>query len=121
MAATLAPERESHSQTDEDLTDEQIEELLARATARLREESKWKDVVKLDEEQTSRCPKLETGKLEKPYISHKGDVATVDASRLLEEKHRKQASGVRIVEDPVAARTLAIEVCWHILAIWRLF
>lgn len=92
---------------EDDLTDEQIEELLAGATARLEAKSK---AVQIQEPTKYNFPKLNTGKLEKPYISSDGVGAHVDAGRLLEEKHRKQANGTRTVEDPVAAKKLAIEV-----------
>lgn len=94
---------------DEELTDEQIEQLLARATARLQEKAKQQQLTK-SSTQTLTFPKLDAGQLEKPYVETKGDVATVDASRLLEEKHRKQANGIRKVEDPVTAKKAAAEV-----------
>lgn len=97
---------------EDDATDEQIEELLARATARLKakRQSTSHDVLKLDHGESYTFPKLETGKLEKPYVSHKDGVANVDAARLVAEQQRKQANGVRKVEDPVTAKKLAVEV-----------
>ena len=111
MAAATAPEKVSRGQEDDSLTDEHIDELLARATARLREKANSKDILKNDEQQSYNFPKLQTGQLEKPYVSSNGNVATVDAPRLLEEKQRKQANGIRRVEEPVAAKKLALEVC----------
>ncbi|KAF2159820.1 hypothetical protein M409DRAFT_70725 [Zasmidium cellare ATCC 36951] len=93
---------------DEELTDEQIEQLLARATARLQEKAKQQQLTK-SHTQEFKFPKLDAGLLEKPYVETKGDVATVDASRLLEEKHRKQANGTRKVEDPVTAKKAAAD------------
>ncbi|KAK1819675.1 dTDP-fucopyranose mutase [Friedmanniomyces endolithicus] len=95
---------------DEDLSDTQIEELLARATARLQQRANTKELATSHPKQHFNFPKLNTGKLEKPYISTKGDVATVDAKRLLEEKQRKKANMVRKVEDPVTAKKAALEV-----------
>lgn len=110
MAATTALQKAPPHLTEEELTDEQIEELLARATARLQSNSS-KAASKTDGPQKYTFPKLDPGKLEKPYVSTKGDVATVDAPRLLDEKHRKHATGIRKVEDPVAAKKAAEEVC----------
>ena len=110
MAATTALERPPDLRLDEDLTDEQIQALLARASARLKEKSISKDVAAVEKRQSYTFPKLETGKLEKAYVSTTGDVANVDARRMLEEKHRKQANGIRRVEEPVAAKKLAEEV-----------
>jgi hypothetical protein len=99
-------------ETDDDLTDEQIEGLLARATARLKakNQSSSQDVLKLDGGESYTFPKLETGQLEKPYVSQKDGVASVDASRLVAEQQRKQANGVRKVQDPITAKKMAIEV-----------
>ncbi|KAK0940594.1 dTDP-fucopyranose mutase [Friedmanniomyces endolithicus] len=95
---------------DEDLSDTQIEELLARATARLQQRANTKELATSHAKHHFTFPKLNPGKLEKPYISTKGDVATVDAKRLLEEKQRKKANTVRKVEDPVTAKKAALEV-----------
>ncbi|KXT13709.1 hypothetical protein AC579_8104 [Pseudocercospora musae] len=94
--------------SEDDLTDEQIEELLARATARLQEKAKDRQLTK-HTVQTRNLPKLDAGDLEKPYVSTKGSVATIDSSRLLDQKQRKKAEGIRKVEDPVAARKVADE------------
>ncbi|KAK0366707.1 dTDP-fucopyranose mutase [Friedmanniomyces endolithicus] len=94
---------------DEDLSDGQIEKLLTRATARLQQKDNTQELATSHPKQHFNFPKLNTGKLEKPYISTKGDVATVDAKRLLEEKQRKQANMVRKVEDPMMVKKAAIE------------
>ena len=98
-----APERV----TDGDLSDEQIDELLARATARLQAKA-GNGSTQLTQKFT--FTKLNTGKLVKPYVTAKGDIASIDASRLLEEKHRTQANETRIVEDPAKVKKLALEV-----------
>jgi hypothetical protein len=112
MAATLETPVVS-SITDDDMTDEQIEQLLAAAAARLQEKSKkGSQLVKTPEEQRLTFPKLDTGNLEKPYVSMNGEIATLDASRLLQDRHRKLANGARKVEDPVVAKKAAQEVCF---------
>ena len=95
---------------DEDISDEQIEALLARATARAQANS---TITTQDSESSKNkfnFPKLNAGELDKPYVSTSGDIATVDSKRLLDEKQRRQASGPRKVEDNVAAKKLAVEV-----------
>ena len=96
---------------DEVLTDEQMEEMLANATARLQAKARAEDIVTLDQGQKYTFPKLETAKLVNPYVSTIGDIATLDAPRLLDERHRKQAKGVRRVQDPGTAKKIAEEVC----------
>lgn len=94
----------------DDLSDEQIEALLARATARLQQHAKEQQVTTQKDGWNFKFPKLDAGNLESPYIRTKGEVASVDAKRLLDDKDRKQANGIRKVEDPVAAKKALSEV-----------
>ncbi|KXL50185.1 MAG: hypothetical protein FE78DRAFT_245975 [Acidomyces sp. 'richmondensis'] len=94
---------------DDDLTDEQIEQLLANAAARLQQQDVSNDITKRNDCSTFNFPKLSVGKLEQPYISTKGHVSTVDGKRLLEEKQRRQADRTRKVEDPVTTKKMALE------------
>ena len=111
MAAAVDVLSSAHeASADEDLSDEQIEELLARATARLQDNSVGKQVANFDVKSHYTFPKLNAGKLEKPYVFSKGAVASLDAARLLEEKQRKQANATRKVEDPLTAKRAALEV-----------
>jgi len=98
---------------DDDLTDEQIEQLLAKATARLQQKDVSNQIAKTNGNPTFNFPKLSVGKLEQPYVSTKGHVFTVDGKRLLEEKQRRHADGIRKVEDPVAKKKMSLEVCLH--------
>lgn len=99
---------------DDDLTDEQIEQLLANAAARLQQQDVSNDITKRNDCSTFNFPKLSVGKLEQPYISTKGHVSTVDGKRLLEEKQRRQADRTRKVEDPVTTKKMALEVSPHV-------
>ena len=112
MAATTAPETALNSQINEDLTDEQMDALLDRATARLKAKSQSQDLVVLEGEREAYVfPKLDTGKVEKPYISTTiQNVTTADAARLVDDKQRKKANGIRRVEEPVQSKKLAREV-----------
>ena len=98
------------SAQDSELTDEQVEELLAQATIRLQEKAKSQELAKREQKQSYSFPKLDTGALEKPYVTSKGDIATLDQQRLLDGKDHKQHFGIRKVEDPVQAKKAAIEV-----------
>lgn len=112
MAAKRALGRALPEPSEEDVSDEKIQELLARATARLQTKAASKAVVKTGEAQKHTLPTLDPGNLEKPYVSTKGDVAIVDATRLAHTKEtQKAANGIRMVEDPVAVKKLAEEVC----------
>lgn len=95
----------------EDSSDEKMEELLAQATKRLREKEASQRLAKTDSNETYTFPKLDAGKLEKSYTATENGIARVDSSRLLEEKDRKQANTARMVEEPVAAKKQAAQVC----------
>ena len=95
--------------SQEDLTDEQMEEMLAQATTRLREKEEAK-MFEAEAPQKFTFPKMNAGALEKPYVVVKGHVAEADKSRLIDDKHRQSGSLIRKVEDPVTAKKLAAEV-----------
>ena len=101
------------SQPDAALTDEQVEQMLARATQRLKAKSQSTELAKKDDRPRYTFPKLETGSLVQPYVSAKGDVVAADSDRMLEKKERKLANGLRRVEDPVALKKAAQEVRIH--------
>ena len=108
MATALQQPAKATASPDEDMTDEQIEQELLAATARLQAKSKDMQLTTQNESKGITFPKLSAGELPKPYVSMDGNVATVDASRLVEEKYRKQQ--IRMVEDPVVAKKAAEEV-----------
>lgn len=93
----------------EDLTDEQMEEMLAQATTRLREKEEAK-MFETEAPQKYTFPKMNAGDLEKPYVVTKGHIAEADKARLIDEKYRQNDSLIRKVEDPVTAKKLAEEV-----------
>ena len=95
--------------SQEDLTDDQMEEMLAQATTRLREKEEAK-MFETEAPQKFTFPKMNAGALEKPYVVVKGHVAEADKSRLIDDKHRQSGSLIRKVEDPVTAKKLAAEV-----------
>jgi hypothetical protein len=113
MAAITVPERVPQRPVDYDLTDEQIDALLARASARLKAKSQSQELLTLDKsEESYHIPKLQTGEIAKPYTtSTKQNVAIADAARLVDEKQRKKADGIRVVSESVASKKLAREVC----------
>lgn len=96
----------------EDLTDEQMEEMLAQATARLREKEESK-MFQTEAPQKFTFPKMDAGALEKPYVVTKGNIAEADKARLIDQKHRQNDSLIRKVEDPVTAKKVAAEVRSH--------
>lgn len=96
-----------------DLSDQQIDQLLARASARLKSKppAESRDLLKLDDDVPAyNLPKLQTGQLEKSYVSQAKGRATLDSKRLVDNKDRDQANIVRKVQNPAAVKLAAIEV-----------
>lgn len=93
----------------EDLTDEQMEELLAQATSRLKEKEEGK-MFESEAPQQFTFPKMDAGNLEKPYATTKGHITQADKSRLIDDKARQSEGLIRKVEDPVMAKKIAAEV-----------
>lgn len=94
---------------DHDLSDKQMEQLLAQATIRLREKENGSG-LQASQPQRFYFPKLNAGELEKPYVTTKGNIAEADKARLLGERDRPTEGAIRKVEDPVAAGKFATEV-----------
>jgi len=112
MAIDVAQAEPRPNMAEEEMTDEQMEELLNHATIRLKE----REGLRFQNEEPARYtfPQLDAGNLEKAYVTKKGEVAEADKARLLEEKDRQPGHGIRKMEDPVAAKKLAAEVRIHL-------
>ena len=79
----------AHSMADdEELSDSEIDALLARASQRLKEQTQDKQLTTQSEEQRLTFLKLDAGELEKPYVDTSGNIAKLNDDRLLEDKHR---------------------------------
>ena len=115
MASDAMEAVSTRAMPQEDLTDEQMEEMLAQATTRLREKEEAK-MFETEAPQKYTCPKMNAGDLEKPYVVTKGHIAEADKARLIDEKYRQNDGLIRKVEDPVTAKKLAEEVRSHSFA-----
>jgi hypothetical protein len=102
-------------QHEEELSDEQMQEMLVQAARRRQENASVALLDKDDKDKANQFifPKLNTGDMIQPYVSNAGDVATVDRSRLLSEADRKLSNQIRKVDDPVAVKKKTIEVCFE--------
>lgn len=112
---------------DEDLSDEQLQQLLKDAESRLRSKSKGKSqaLAALDQRYfatiivnpryglTSSCriPQIDSGSAIQSYINKTKQGAQIDKSLLVQPEVRQLASVVRTVEDPVAVRANVEKVC----------
>ena len=100
---------------NEDLTDEQIDQMLVNAAARLKEKHEKQETKGLStksQKQNWNFPKLNVGNLQKPIVNTKGDIASLQRPGKLEPKQNGRTEEFRKVEDPVNAKKLALEVCY---------
>jgi len=113
IIAEVLPPHEHYDdlEEDEDLSDEQIEQLLKQAEARLRQQQHSSKHDSRYVPTISAASKLDTSTLPKPYVQTDGLVARVDTHKILDERQRKIADGViRTVEDPLLVRKKTLEV-----------
>jgi hypothetical protein len=109
----VAPAEDHATPHSDELTDEQIEELLKQAETRLREQQAVKLASGRHTPAVPAAGKLDISNLPKPYVQKSGEIARADKHRLLDEKNRKLAeSGIRKVEDPVLVKNRELEVCY---------
>ncbi|TVY21243.1 rRNA-processing protein fcf2 [Lachnellula arida] len=105
---------------DEDLSDEQVCQLLKDAALRLKagkgrrnnQENalQWYCALNIPAVQgPDNIPTIDSGKSITPYIQKTSQGAQVDPSHLVKPEERKLANGIRRVEDPVAVKAKAAE------------
>ncbi|OQE43434.1 hypothetical protein PENCOP_c003G01738 [Penicillium coprophilum] len=82
-------------ETQEDLTDDQIQQLLLEAETRLRGP---KLSSQTDDLASIRIPKLSPGSSLETYIRQGDDVATVDAAKITDQKQKELSNSLRKVE-----------------------
>lgn len=115
MAADTVTRSAALMDVEEDLTDEQMQTLLDQAADRLRQDTSLR-TFEDDEEKQYKFPRLDVGEITQSYVKpHKGVVQMEKADRHYENQ-RKSSNQIRKVEDPVAVRQRAAEVC-HMPAI----
>ena len=96
------------SDEGDDLSFEQIQDLLKQAETKLREKAQ---VSKFDTSTALEVSKLKAGELPHPYIQKQNGIAKMDSSRSAKDKDRAQANYFRQVEDPVVLKKRLAEVC----------
>lgn len=92
------------SASEDDLSAEQIHDLLKEAENRMRAKNTSAQKSRDSSESHFTLPKLNTGVIAKPYIRREGDVARVDSSRLLDQQDRGLSNDIRKVEDPLQVK-----------------
>ena len=92
----------------DDMTDEQMQDILVRASTRLRQKE---EMQKAQQTEQFTLPRLSTGEIARPYVSTKKGVAHMNGQQQVSEQQRKLSNQVRKVEDPVVVQQRLTEVC----------
>ncbi|EAT83217.1 hypothetical protein HBI56_113690 [Parastagonospora nodorum] len=93
--------------TDEDMSDEQIRELLTEAATRMRAKAAGKPTATPDA--PFRLPKLRPGHLADTYEKTDGSITRLDHSKLIDKKQQALANGIKKIEDPLVVKKQKIE------------
>lgn len=96
--------------SDTELSEDEIQQLLAQAEERLRVQASSVTTTIKSNDYLPRSAKLDISTLSKSYIHNHGEIAHADARRLLDDNQRRLANGFRKVEDPVALKRRTLEV-----------
>ncbi|EPE34062.1 hypothetical protein GLAREA_07075 [Glarea lozoyensis ATCC 20868] len=91
----------------DDLSDQQIQQLLKDAEQRLRAAKGKKGSQDASSFLTQRLPTIASDKTITPYIQKTDQGARVNPSMLINPEVRKLANGIRTVEDPIMAKAKA--------------
>jgi hypothetical protein len=109
MALLPAHQRLLEDDTDEELTDAQVRELLEDASRRMRAQPASK-LQTNPSEAPFKLPKMKAGHIADTYTKTEGNITRLDSSKLLNKRDQVLANGVRKIEDPVALKRQKLEV-----------
>jgi hypothetical protein len=101
--------------TDEDMSDEQVRELLNEAAARMRAKAAGKPTATANV--PFKLPRLRPGHLADTYETTDGNITRLDHSKLVDQKQQALANGIKKIDDPLAIKKQKIEVCATILVL----
>ncbi|KAF1940914.1 Fcf2-domain-containing protein [Clathrospora elynae] len=85
--------------SDEELSDEQIRELLNEAAVRMRAKAAASQSV--TREAPFKLPKLKPGHIADTYETTDGNITRLDHSKLVDKKQQALANGIKKIEDPL--------------------
>jgi hypothetical protein len=94
--------------TDEDMSDAQVRELLNEAAARMRAKAAGKPTAA--QNVPFKLPKLRPGHLAETHEKIEGNITRLDHSKLIDKKQQALANGIKKIDDPLAVKKQKIEV-----------
>jgi hypothetical protein len=100
--------------TDEDMSDEQVRELLNEAAARMQAKAAGKSTATSNV--PFKLPRLKPGHLADTYEKTDGNITRLDHSKLVDQEQQALANGIKKIDDPLAVKKQKkIEVCTTLL------
>jgi hypothetical protein len=97
-------------ETDDELSDAQIDQLLKEAERSLRAKQQAKQHA-LRPDAPFRLPKLNPGIIAETSLKTEGSITRVDPSKLINSQQRALAEGSKKIEDPVQVKKQKLAVC----------
>lgn len=95
--------------TDEELSDQQIKELLNEAAERMRAKAALQPSAA--PEVPFKLPKLRPGHIADTYEKTEGNITRLDHSKLIDKKQLALANSIKKIDDPIADKRKRKEVC----------
>ncbi|KAF8866013.1 putative rRNA-processing protein fcf2 [Acephala macrosclerotiorum] len=92
---------------DDNLSDEQLQQLLKDAEQRMRAKGKKPSTASEISALSQSIPKIASDKKIDSYIKATANGPQIDSSHLVSEQQRKLANSFRVVEDPIAVKKKA--------------
>ena len=100
--------------TDEELSEEQIDELLKQAEINLR--ARQAALQSTAKDTPFKLPHLRPGHIADSYVIKDGSRTKLDPSKLIDKEQRALADGFKKIEDPIAIKKQKKEVCRSLLS-----
>ncbi|KAF2866609.1 Fcf2 pre-rRNA processing-domain-containing protein [Massariosphaeria phaeospora] len=91
--------------TDEELSDEQVRELLNDVERRMRAKAEPHAAP----DAPFKLPKLQPGHIADAYLKTEGAITRVDTSKLINKRDEVLASGIKKIEDPLQVKKQKLE------------
>ena len=91
--------------SDEELSPQQIQELLAEAERSVR--------VKQHRHESVRLPKLDPGFIADLSMKTEGAVTRLDPSKLIDQRQRALAEGIKKIDDPIQMKKDKVSILFY--------
>jgi hypothetical protein len=99
-------------ETDDELSDAHIDELLKEAERSLRAKQQARQHALSNA--PFKLPKLNPGTIAETSLKTEGSITRVDPSKLISSQQRALAEGIKKIEDPIQVKKQKLAVCIHV-------